>query len=88
MSGSKLTAWHCAVLAVISVVPTALFGYMDWQEKLKGQWIPTIVIKMVLAGVLFICLLAALLLGRDPQGEAAGAPGRSARPGPGGARAP
>jgi uncharacterized membrane protein len=77
----KLTAWHCAVLAVISVVPTALFGYMDWQEKLKGQWIPTIVIKMVLAAVLFVCLLAALLLGRDPQGETAGAPaGASARP--------
>jgi uncharacterized membrane protein len=73
----KLTAWHCAVLAVISVVPTAFFGYLDWKEKLKGQWIPTIEIKIILAGVLFLCLLAALLLGRESGGEDGGA---SARP--------
>jgi uncharacterized membrane protein len=77
----KLTAWHCAVLSVISVVPTAFFGYLDWQEKLKGQWIPAIVIKMILAAALFACLLAALLLGRDPQGETAGtSAGTSGRP--------
>jgi len=65
----KLTAWHCAVLAVISVVPTALFGYMDWQEKFGGQWMTTIIIKMVLAGALFVCLLVGLLLGRARKGE-------------------
>jgi uncharacterized membrane protein len=68
----KLTAWHCALLAVISVGPTVLFGYMDWQEKLKGQWIPTIIIKMVLAAALFAFLLAALLLGREPRGAGEG----------------
>ena len=66
----KLTAFHCAVLAVVSTVPTALLGYMDWQEKFGGQWISTIIIKMILAGSLFVCLLAGLLLGRIPKGEA------------------
>jgi uncharacterized membrane protein len=69
----KLTAWHCALLAVVSVVPTVLFGYMDWQEKLGGQWLPTIIAKMVLAGCLFVCLLAGLLIGRERQGETADA---------------
>jgi uncharacterized membrane protein len=65
----KLTAWHCAVLATVSVVPTALFGYMDWREKLGGQWMPQIVIKMVLAGALFVLLLVGLLLGRKGKAE-------------------
>jgi uncharacterized membrane protein len=65
----KLTAWHCAMLAVISVVPTALFGIMDWQERLGGEWLPTIIAKMILAGCLFVTLLAALLLGRRRDGE-------------------
>jgi uncharacterized membrane protein len=61
----KLTAWHCAVLAFISVVPTALFGYMDWKEKFNGEWMTAIIIKMILAAVLFVCLFAGLMLGRD-----------------------
>lgn len=61
----KLTAWHCAVLAFISVVPTALFGYMDWREKFNGEWMTTIIIKMILAAVLFVCLFAGLMLGRE-----------------------
>jgi uncharacterized membrane protein len=61
----KLTAWHCAVLATVSVVPTALFGYMDWREKFNGEWLTPIIIKMILAGVLFVCLFAALMLGRE-----------------------
>ena len=60
----KLTAWHCAMLAIVSIGPTVLFGYMDWQEKFNGEWLTPIIIKMILAGVLFVCLLAALLLGR------------------------
>ncbi|HVP19586.1 MAG TPA: DUF2231 domain-containing protein [Spirochaetia bacterium] len=68
----KLTAWHNAVLATISVVPTALFGYMDWREKMNGQWMAPIVIKMILAGALFIILLIALFLGNGRQVETAG----------------
>ncbi len=67
----KMTAWHCALLAFISVVPTALFGYMDWMEKFGGQWIPQIVIKMVLAGSLFVLLFVGLFLGRKREGDEA-----------------
>ena len=78
----KLTAWHCAVLAIVSIVPTVLLGLMDWKEKLNGEWLPTIIIKMILAGSLFVCLLVGLLLGRerpDEKDEAAARPWRSPR---------
>jgi uncharacterized membrane protein len=65
----KLAAWHCAALATMSVVPTALLGFMDWQEKLRGQWITPIIIKMILASTLFITLFIALFLGSGPQGD-------------------
>jgi uncharacterized membrane protein len=65
----KLTAWHAAVLAAVSVVPTALLGYMDWRERFGGQWMPGIAAKMALAGALFACLLAGLLLARRRPGE-------------------
>jgi len=68
----KLTAWHCALLATVSVVPTALLGLMDWQEKLHGQWIAPIIIKMILAGALFVVLFVALFLGSGAQGETVG----------------
>jgi len=68
----KLTAWHCAVLAFVSVVPTALFGYMDWREKFNGEWMSAIIIKMILAGVLFVCLFAGLMLGRAGEAEKQG----------------
>lgn len=73
----KLTAWHCAVLAFISVVPTALFGYLDWQEKFNGEWLTPIIIKMILAATLLVCLFAGLMLGRvrdwDRHGKETGA---------------
>lgn len=65
----KLTAWHCAMLAIVSVIPTAFFGFMDWEEKLSAQWVPTIIAKMILAGCLFVTLLLSLLLGRRREGE-------------------
>ena len=78
----RLTAWHCAMLAVISVVPVAFFGFMDWQnswiagelQEGKGHWAATasghtILTKMILAGCLFVTLLFSLLLGRRREGE-------------------
>jgi uncharacterized membrane protein len=78
----KLTAWHCAMLAIVSIGPTVLFGYMDWQEKFNGEWLPQIIAKMCLAGLLFVCLLAALLLGRGQDWDRHGtetAPWRNPR---------
>ncbi len=68
----KLTAWHCALFAFISVVPVAFFGFMDWQEKYNGEWMTTIIIKMVLAGSLLILLFVALMLGRATNEEKQG----------------
>jgi uncharacterized membrane protein len=78
----KLTAWHCALLAFISVVPIAFFGLMDWQEKYNGEWISTIIIKMILAGCLLVLLFVALMLGRATEEEKQGtatAPWRNPR---------
>ena len=81
----KLTAWHCALLAFISVVPVAFFGFMDWQEKFladqlqegHGHWAATptghtILVKMILAGCLLVLLFAALMLGRTTEAESQG----------------
>jgi uncharacterized membrane protein len=81
----KLTAWHCALVAFISVVPIAFFGFMDWQEKFisdqiqegNGHWAAspsghTILIKMILAGCLLVLLFASLMLGRATAEEKAG----------------
>jgi mono/diheme cytochrome c family protein len=66
----KLSAWHCALLAIVGVVPTALFGYLDWQEKYHGIWSTQIKLKIIFAVALFVFLLVALLLGRKRPAEA------------------
>jgi len=68
----KLTAWHCALLALISVVPIAFFGLMDWQEKYNGEWMTAIIAKMILAGCLLVLLFVALMLGRASEEEKQG----------------
>jgi uncharacterized membrane protein len=81
----KLTAWHCALLAFISVVPVAFFGFMDWQEKFiadelqegNGHWAGTptghiILAKMILAGFLLVLLFVALMLGRGTEADQQG----------------
>ncbi|HVO38926.1 MAG TPA: DUF2231 domain-containing protein [Spirochaetia bacterium] len=65
----KLTAWHTAVLATISVVPTALIGYGDWHEKMHGQPMTVITIKIILAISLFVVLFVSLFFGRGGEGE-------------------
>ncbi len=65
----KLTAWHTAVLATISVIPTAFIGYGDWHEKMHGQPMTVITIKIILAISLFVVLFISLFLGRVRNGE-------------------
>jgi len=33
------TAWHCIILAVIALLPTAVLGYADWQHSFAGDLI-------------------------------------------------
>ncbi len=65
----KLTAWHTAVLATVSVIPTAFIGYGDWHEKMHGQPMTVITIKIILAISLFVVLFISLFLGKGRAGE-------------------
>ncbi len=57
------TARHCAVLALIAAVPTAILGILDWQHFYGGSLLFPIKMKLVLAGVLLIFLFLAVIFG-------------------------
>lgn len=57
------TGRHCIVLALISLLPTAVLGYADWQYRFGGAWIFPIIMKLILAAVLLILLAVAIGLG-------------------------
>jgi len=48
----RTTCLHCAILALIFMVPTILAGLLDWQHRFGGVYQPLILIKMVLAAAL------------------------------------
>jgi hypothetical protein len=57
------TARHCAVLALVFIVPTMVVGIMDWQHFYMGEWSNLIIIKFVLAGLLTALLAVTVKLG-------------------------
>jgi uncharacterized membrane protein len=61
--GLAVTAYHCIGLALLFLLPTIFFGIADWRQFYLGAWLTPIIMKMVLAFVLFILALAAFLLG-------------------------
>lgn len=56
------TAHHCAVLALLFIVPTLVTGVLDWQAKLGGEWETLIIVKMVLGVVLTGLLTIAVVM--------------------------
>lgn len=59
------------VLAFLFWFPTVIFGYLDWQRYYAGAMLHPIIMKMILAGILFVLLLAGLVLGwKDRSGPA------------------
>ncbi len=58
------TARHCTVLALITLLPALLLGFMDWQYRYAGAWLFPIKMKLILSGVLLILLSVAVILGR------------------------
>lgn len=58
------TAFHCIVLGLIFLPPTALFGFMDWQHRYAGYLSGIILAKFLLAIALFILLAAEVYLYR------------------------
>ncbi len=61
-------ARYCMIIAFISIFPTVLFGYMDWQHFYAGGWLSPIKIKLVLAGILLILAIISLVAGRGNEG--------------------
>ncbi len=60
------TGYHCIVLGLLGIFPTAFAGYLDWQHTFGGQWEFLIILKMVLA-VLLTLLMAAILYMDDTE---------------------
>lgn len=58
------TAYHCSVLALISVLPVIGAGILDWLQFQEGEWNEFIIIKMVLGGVLTALLALSVSLKR------------------------
>lgn len=57
------TAWHCVILALIMLLPTAVLGIMDWQHFYGGALLFPVKMKLLLAGLLLIFLALALVFG-------------------------
>ncbi|MGA7876913.1 MAG: c-type cytochrome [Desulfoferrobacter sp.] len=70
-AGLFRTAHNCLILALFFWFPTVLFGLMDWQHFYQGAWLFAFKVKMILAAVLFVLLLAGILLARrdEPPGK-------------------
>lgn len=62
------TAYHCAVLALIFIIPTLITGLLDWQGKLGGEWETLIIVKMVL-GLLLTGLLSVAVVFKHQGAE-------------------
>ncbi len=54
------SAYHCCLLAAVSLVPTAAAGLLDWLYRYGGSMDTWIIIKMVLAPTLLAVLLVSL----------------------------
>ena len=54
------SAYHCILLALISVIPVYIAGLLDWQPVFAGDWSKWIVIKMTLGAVLTVVLAFAV----------------------------
>ncbi|HME44884.1 MAG TPA: c-type cytochrome [Syntrophorhabdales bacterium] len=68
-------ARYCMIIAFISIFPTVLFGYMDWQHFYAGGWLSPIKTKLVLAGILLILAIISLVAGRGNERTSSGVAG-------------
>ena len=53
---------YCLVLAWLFIFPTVLLGFMDWQQFYQGAWLLPIIVKIGLAGFLFVLLSIGVIL--------------------------
>jgi uncharacterized membrane protein len=52
LKGLAKTGYHCVILGLLGIAPTAFTGYLDWQHRYSGAWEFLIILKMVIATVL------------------------------------
>jgi uncharacterized membrane protein len=60
------TGYHCVILGLLGIAPTAFAGYLDWQHRYEGAWEFLIILKMVLAGLLAILMISVAIMD-DPE---------------------
>jgi uncharacterized membrane protein len=58
------TAFHCSVLALVSIPPVIAAGFLDWLHFQQGEWNVYIIVKMILAGVLTVLLILCFIMRR------------------------
>lgn len=63
------TAYHCSILALVSVLPVIFAGILDWVQFLGGEWETLIIVKMALGAVLTVLLAASVSLKRKGAGR-------------------
>ena len=56
------TAFHCSVLALLTVLPVIGAGMLDWLHLMEGDWNVFIKIKMILGTLLTVLLLLSVIL--------------------------
>jgi len=56
------TSYHCIILALIFLFPTAFFGYTDWHHFYRGEWSFPIKVKITLTSTLLIFLATAIIM--------------------------
>ncbi|UCF90636.1 MAG: c-type cytochrome [Desulfobacterales bacterium] len=66
------SARHCIILALIAVPPTVVLGFMDWQHRLGGAELFPVMMKLILAGILLVLLIAAINFGRRAKPHSIG----------------
>lgn len=64
-----ITGYHCIILGLVGIFPTAFAGYLDWQHTYMGEWEFLIGLKIALAVALTV-VLAIIALKDDPYNPA------------------
>ena len=62
------TSYHCIILALIFLFPTAFFGYTDWHHFYGGVWSFPIKMKISLTCALLIFLVTAAVMEMKKKG--------------------
>ncbi|MCG8637389.1 MAG: hypothetical protein MI863_26395 [Desulfobacterales bacterium] len=61
------TGYHCLILGLLGMPPTIFAGYLDWQHRYDGEWETLIVVKMVLAALLSIVMVALAVIDKPEE---------------------